>query len=611
MGSGCKPDGNAYGGSNPSRPTTQQQSTDVTEESPRRGALRALARASAGLQSIHNGGAPNQHPIVTAAETTASVSIPTGRLLSDRTLGVLRRGVALARASKPRVRPLPFEGWDFLWRPAVLGFVALVAIAVGSSFSNSPFKNELPHTWFFGVPTRVVSLFAPVNTTTMLLGITLVYGGLVLLVRVWIRLAGITYRHAGAPIRKLRWILALWTVPMLGIGPVFSNDVYSYAAQGEMVTRHLSPYAYGPWVLGSGPWVTPVDAIWRYQAAPYGPLFLMIDSWIVRLTGHSELATVVGLRLLEVLAVVLLAWAVPVLAKALGYEPGNAFVMCLLSPLVVLTLVGGAHNDGIMMALLIAGLALAAKRHPVWGIIVCALAASIKIPAAIGIVYIAWQWLGPDLAVRLRLRPLVVAGLLAGAVFGALTYASGLGLGWILDLGAPGKVTSWAAPATGLGMLLTQVCHLAGYNVQTATMISITRGIGLVVAAAWMLWLLFNADRIGWLRALGLSMLAIVVLGPVVQPWYLSWGILLLAPLAIGKLRSWLIALSVVSPFLGLPGGHQLLDAIVATPMIQTGCVLFLLWALLGAPLGRWTSYGQEPEPVTLLATRGLVHEPA
>ena len=511
---------------------------------------------------------------------------------------MLQRTFAVIRSSKPRVQALPFEGWDFLWRPAMLGFLALLAIFVGSSFSNSPFKQELPHTWFFGVPTRAVSEFAPVNTATMLLGITLVYGGLVLLMRVWIRLAAITYRHRGAPVKKLGWMLVLWSVPMLAIAPVFSNDVYSYAAQGEMVTRHLSPYIYGPQTLGSGPWFAPVDHTWINQAAPYGPLFLMIDSWIVNLTGHSELATVVGLRLLEVLAVVLLAWAMPVLAKALGYDPGNAFVMCLLNPLVVLTLVGGAHNDGIMMALLIAGLALAAKRHPVWGIVVCALAASIKVPAAIGIVYIAWNWLGPDLRVRLRLRPLTIAGLLSGAVFGALTWASGLGFGWVFDLGAPGKVTSWAAPATGLGMLLSQVSHLVGYDVSTSSMISVTRGIGLVAAAAAMFWLLFNADRIGWLKALGLSMLAIVVLGPVVQPWYLSWGILLLAPLAAGKLRAWLIGLSVVSPFLGLPGGHQLLHAIVHTPMIETGCVLFLLWALLGAPLGRWTAYGQDLELV-------------
>ena len=47
-------------------------------------------------------------------------------------------------------------------------------------------------------------------------------------------------------------------------------------------------------------------------------------------------------------------------------------------------------------------------------------------------------------------------------------------------------------------------------------------------------WLLFNADRIGWLKALGYSLLAVVVLGPVVQPWYLTWGLLLLAVVADG-----------------------------------------------------------------------------
>ena len=87
----------------------------------------------------------------------------------------------------------------------------------------------------------------------------------------------------------------------------------------------------------------------------------------------------------------------------------------------MLTLVGGAHNDGLMVALLVAGLALAAKKHPVWGIVVCALAASIKAPAALGIVYIAWEWLGPEPArAPAAARPLAIAGLLTAGVLGAL-----------------------------------------------------------------------------------------------------------------------------------------------------------------------------------------------
>jgi hypothetical protein len=515
------------------------------------------------------------------------------------------RGVVAAIQSRPRPPAEPFEGWDFLWRPALLGLVALVSIAVGSSFSNSPFKLEKAGTWFFGVPTKPVSVWSTPKSTTLLLGITLVYGGLVLLMRVWVRLANVCFRHPGAPIRKLKWILVLWILPMLAIAPIFSRDVYSYAAQGEMMTRHLSPYKLGPGQLGSGPFPNAVDPLWTNVPSAYGPLFLAVDGWIAALTGHSALWTVVSLRLLEVLAVVILAVAVPVLARALNFDAGNAFVLCLLNPLTILTLVGGAHNDALMVALLVAGLALAVRKHPVLGLLVCAMAASIKAPAILGSVYIAWMWLGPKLPVRMRLRPLVLGALLTGVVLEAFTLLSGLGYGWIRNLETPGTVVSWMSPATGVGMGFAGISHLFGAGISTTAGISISRSIGLGIAAVVIVWLLFNADRIGWLKALGFSLLALVVLGPVVQPWYLTWGLLLLAPVAMGRLRQLVIALSVLSPFVGLPGGRDLLRGIVHAPMIETGVVLFLLWALLGAPLGRWTTYGRGPEPARTAASTG------
>jgi alpha-1,6-mannosyltransferase len=533
---------------------------------------------------------------VTAPDPTTEPSRPPSVAGASSALPLVRRRLASVFGSHPD-RPIePFEGWGFLWRPAALGVLALVSIVVGSSFSNSPFKLENPGAWFFGVPTKPTQPLAPVNSATMLLGITLVYGGLVLLLRVWIQLAGIARRHPGAPLGRLGWILALWILPMLAVAPLFSRDVYSYAAQGEMVTRHLNPYQNGPYELGSGPFPGAVDPLWRYVPAPYGPLFLSMDGWIVQLVHHNHLWSILGLRLLEVGAVALLAVSIPVLARGLGYDPGHAFVLCVLNPLVVLTVVGGAHNDGLMVALLVAGLALAVRKHPVWGIVVCALAASIKAPAALGIVYIAWEWLGPNLRVRLRLRPLAVAGLLTAGVLGACTFVSGLGYGWVRNLNTPGAVRSWAAPATGLGMGLAALGRGIGLDVSTTWAISLTRFLGLAIAGVLIVWLLFNADRIGWLKALGYSLLALVVLGPVVQPWYLTWGLLLLAVVATGgRLRAWVIGLSVVSPFVGLPGGHKLLTAIVHAPMIETGVVLFLLWCVLFAPLGGWTSYAHTP----------------
>ena len=98
---------------------------------------------------------------------------------------------------------------------------------------------------------------------------------------------------------------------MLVIAPLFSRDVYSYAAQGEMVSHHMSPYLYGPAQLGNNSYTAPVDPLWANAPAPYGPLFLQIDGFFARITFHNELATIVLLRLLALVGVLLIASCVP------------------------------------------------------------------------------------------------------------------------------------------------------------------------------------------------------------------------------------------------------------------------------------------------------------
>ena len=90
----------------------------------------------------------------------------------------------------------------------------------------------------------------------------------------------------------------------------------------------------------------------------------------------------------------------------------------------------------------------------------------------------------------------------------------------------PGTVRSWAAPATGVGMGLAGLLHVVGLGVSQASIISVTRVLGLGLAVGLGIWLLKESDRIGQLTALGLTLLAFVILSPVVQPWYLTWGLM-------------------------------------------------------------------------------------
>ena len=244
-------------------------------------------------------------------------------------------------------------------RPALLGFGAMLAIAIGASLPSSPFKLEMPGVWFFGVPGT-----GGASTWGVYFSLAAVYGGLLLLMRVWWGMTRLYSRCPGVPIKRMMWVFALWSLPMLVIAPLFSRDAYSYAAQGEMVSHHMNPYLYGPFELGNNSYTAPVDQLWGNAPAPYGPLFLQVDGFFARVTLHNELATIVLLRLLALVGVLLMAWCVPRLARLYHRDGAELFTLMVLNPVTLLHLIGGAHNDALMLGLLVAGLTAAKRSVP-------------------------------------------------------------------------------------------------------------------------------------------------------------------------------------------------------------------------------------------------------
>jgi hypothetical protein len=91
------------------------------------------------------------------------------------------------------------------------------------------------------------------------------------------------------------------------------------------------------------------------------------------------------------------------------------------------------------------------------------------------------------------------------------------------------------------------------------------------------------------LTAVGITLMAFVLLGPVVQPWYLTWGIILLAPVVTGRGLYAVLALSAVTPFIGLTGGSDLLNELVHTDPASMVLAVMVLWAVAILPLGNWT----------------------
>ncbi len=556
-----------------------------------------------------------EHPGSTTEETTPTlmafeVTATEVPAQGTATANLLRYATGAGRALRERLlgpsgmpgdpasgRPGEAEPRGLVLRPALLGFVAVLAVSIGASIPSSPFKLEMPGVWFFGEPTSDKG-----SVWGLYFTLAAVYGGLLLFMRVWWGMTRLYSSRPGVPIRQMMWVFALWSLPMLVIAPLFSRDVYSYAAQGEMVSHHMNPYLYGPFELGNNSYTNPVDSLWGNAPAPYGPLFLQLDGFFARITFHNELATIILLRLLALAGVLIMAACVPKLARLYHRDGAELFTLMVLNPVTIFHLIGGAHNDALMLGLLIAGLTAAKDKRPVFGIVLCALATAIKAPAALGILYVGWSWLGPQASVRDRIRPVLTAGLIGTGILGFFSYVSGLGWGWISILGTPGAVRSWTAPTTSLAVIVTSFVHFVHLGISSGAILAGARALGLLAAGVLGVWLLLNSDRIGTLKALGITLLLFVVLGPVVQPWYLSWGLLLLAPVALGRLRSLLIVLSMVTAFIELPGATQLVAHLLTGDPLSI--VLTLLWLLvvLTVPLSTWDRTPAVPAPAPAAA---------
>lgn len=487
--------------------------------------------------------------------------------------------------------------------PGALGAIGSGLILLGASQSTSPYAfKQLPYAWFFG-------LSATSPGPPSFVGVFAVLSGMVLMLFAWFWLLQIRLRSKTVSWSQTAATFVAWTLPMLVVAPIFSRDVYTYAAQGEMVSHHISPYAYGPGVMGTGTaFTTLADPIWWQSASPYGPLFLRIDGSIVSVSGHSVLMSVVVLRLLALIGVVLAAVGVGFIARYFHRDPMLAVILVALNPLVLLHLVGGAHNDALMVGLLVVGVALALYRHPILGIVFCACAVSVKAPAALGVVFIGWSCLGErESGPPRRVLGVGIAATIGAAVMAALAQLTGLGWGWISGLSNPGVARTWLDVPTGLGMFFGKVLFSIGLHGMTSDAVAATRFAGLVVAFAVSLYLLTHCDRIGLVRALGLSLLAVALLGPAVQPWYLTWGLIVLAPVASARTLLAIVVGSSFASFLGVPIGAVVIQQVQGLDVWLRGGVILLATLLLVVTVRKLRVLGARSSSSSGLGLRRLV----
>ncbi|HET9125393.1 MAG TPA: polyprenol phosphomannose-dependent alpha 1,6 mannosyltransferase MptB [Solirubrobacteraceae bacterium] len=422
----------------------------------------------------------------------------------------------------------------------------------------------------------------------------LVWAGMILLTIAWLVIL-----RLGPDRRAAIAVGTLWVLPLALGPPLFSSDVYSYLAQGTILHLGHDPYAQPPTVLahlGHQRLLDAVSRFWWHTTAPYGPLFLELVGVISTVGATHLVAGVLLCRALDLVGFALLAVWIPRLADALGADAGRAAWLVLASPLLLFGLVAPAHNDLLMAGLLAAGVGWALRGRPVLGVAVCALAATIKLPALVAVAFIVLAWARTEHgSVRRWFVALSVA--VAAVVLGAVTLISGVGLGWLSSsvFSTPARVHLAITPATALGDTIALVLHGAGASVDAHGLEGALGLLATVLAAAVGLRLLWrtNVPRVAVL--LGVTLLLAAICGPAAWPWYLSWGIVLVAASPSTQRSLALVAVLVLGAFLVRPDGILALPIGASPVMVGVYLTVAGVWWRLRRTPGRGPAISSAP----------------
>ena len=448
--------------------------------------------------------------------------------------------------------------------PAATGLIGALLVAAGSLVTSVVPDSS----WIASIPLRS-------SLPGRMTGLAFVVAGLGLMVRAWLSIGRrvladpIGWRH------RIDRIAVLWSAPLLLGPPLFSRDAWSYAAQGAMVARGFDPYATGPGVL-SGRVVEAVDPMWMWTPAPYGPIPLAYGGLVARVTSDPY-PLMLAHRLLAIVGLWLVAISVPKIAAACRSNPTVTAWLVVANPLTIAHGIGAAHND-----LLMIGLGCYALTHATagrWGTaaVLAGAAAAVKLPGGLVVIAIAAVMSPLAARVRSRVASLVIAGAVAIVSLATIGEITGVGSGWAGALGVPGMVRSPLSIANLVGIGTSGVLEWIGLEGPAADALDVFRLAGMVVALTLVAVLALRSSVHHAIRAVGIALLALVLLGPTAHDWYFLWCLPFLA--ATRPSRRLTTALAGVSVILTLaaPLNSSLRGAVV--PILVTTALVVLVAA--------------------------------
>jgi hypothetical protein len=306
---------------------------------------------------------------------------------------------------------------------------------------------------------------------------------------------------------RLVWGAIAVLLAVFMVSPVLlSHDVYSYVDYARLGVRHgLDPYVHPPSAAPGDPVFAKVT--WTEATSAYGPLFTLAAYPLAWLPVGGAVAVLKTAAAFSILGIAL---TVSRIAVWRGIDPLRAAAFVALNPLVLVHVVGGAHNDAITMLLATAAVAslLSAREATAGATLVAAVATKLSAASLA-----PFALLGSSRPKRL------LAGVLAAATLIAVSAYLAFGWDWLHGLGLAGENQS----RTSHMSIPITLARLSGLDPDA---VRLAAGIAF---AALVLYLLAWTWRGGdWVRAGAWATFGLLLATAWLLPWYLIW----LLPLA-------------------------------------------------------------------------------
>jgi len=310
---------------------------------------------------------------------------------------------------------------------------------------------------------------------------------------------------------------------------LLSHDVYSYVDYARLGLRHgLDPYVHPPLTAPGDPAYAQVT--WTEATSAYGPLFTLLTYPLAWLPVGVAVAVLKAVAALSVLGIASMTGRI---AAWRGADPLRAAAFVALNPLVLVHVVGGAHNDGLTMLLAMAAVAaLLGGRElgagvALTGAIATKLSAALLAPFAL-LGARQSQPTGRKRSYMDRHRPVgrvVLGGVVAAVAIGVAAWLA-FGWDWLHGFGLAGENQSRTS-FMSIPITTARLTGLPNDAVRLAAVLLFA-----TATACLLVWTYRGGD---WLRAAAWATLALLLTTSWLLPWYLLW----LLPLsAISRDRS-------------------------------------------------------------------------